>query len=237
MNSKKEMKKRKNIKQEIRDLDKFIKRYKRNDKSLPLGKLMYDTYKKEVKRADRDCAHQTLGWARSHFWKLVLKDDLILFHELYTKLKEGGCTKRKPYIYGDLDKYLWVEKTDDKMKVIVQQTKNSTADNYTHLFIYREPLKNDIMLSSFRIATAWEREKRTDLGGGHTYLEQPSLSTYRKTDYKLTYGDCRDPGHVLLCELWQDKIEDQYADNNIIHALWLLKWCHEELTKKKEAVK
>lgn len=100
---------------------------------------------------------------------------------------------------------------------------NSCADDYTHLYICRDPIKNH---RTFRIATAWKKETKNCIGN----LEKPSLKTYRRTNWKVEYGDCRDYGSVLLDEPNGDHIESNYIDGKIEHALWVFNYAFDEVT-------
>lgn len=223
-------------KEEIRKLGAMIKAHKKADKSLKLGRHMYKAFKNEVDRCTDDsaidCGHQLLNWAKAHFWYLRIKDTMPKFDTLYDVLKKGGYTEKKPFIYGDIDKYVWAEETVDgvckkgKTRIIIQKTMNSCADDNTHIYICRDPVKN---FRTVRIGTAWKKETKNSIGN----LDKPSLKTYRRTDWKVKYGDCRDEGNVLLMEPCSDKIESNFIDYKIEHALWLFHYSYDEVVTKK----
>ena len=221
---------------EIKKMGKLIKARRKADKNLKLGRKMYKLFQDNVDSCKDDsgveCGYQALNWAKAHFWKLRIKATMPRFDELYKMLVEGKYTEKKPFIYGDIDKYVWAEETVDgvskhgKTRVIIQQTMNSCADDYTHLYICRDPIPNH---RTVRIATAWKKETKNCIGG----LEKPSLKTYRRTDWIVKYGDCRDYGSVLLDEPYSDHIEDNFVDGKIEHALWVFNYAYDEVVTKK----
>ena len=236
--TKKLTKKAKEHNKEIRRLDRFIKAHRKADKNLKLGRKMYKLFQENVDNCKDDsaveCGYQALNWAKAHFWKLRIKATMPLFDELYDKLIEGKYTEKKPFHYGDVDKYVWAEETQDvlgdkgygKVRVIIQKTMNSCANNYIHLYICRDPMKNH---RTVRFATAWPKETKNSIGS----LEKPSIKTYRRTNWKVKYGDCRDYGSVLLDEPCSDHIEDHYVDEKIEHALWVFNYAYDEVVTKK----
>ena len=221
---------------EIEKLDKWINAQRKANKSLKLGRKMYKLFQESVNKYGDDegakCGYQDLNWAKAHFWKLRIKAIMPKYDELYKILEEGKYTEKKPFIYGDIDKYVWAEETVDgvckkgKTRVIIQKTMNSCADDYIHLYICRDPVPNH---RTVRIATAWKKETKDCIGG----LEKPSLKTYRRTDWKVKYGDCRDHGDVLLDEPCSDQIDDHFIDDKVEHALWVLNYAYDEVVTKK----
>ena len=223
---------------EIKKLDKWITAHRKADKNLKLGRKMYKLFQENVDSCKDDsgveCGYQALNWAKAHFWKLRIKATMPRFDELYKMLVEGKYTEKKPFIYGDIDKYVWAEETQDdgcdkpigKVRVIIQKTMNSCSDDNTHLYICRDPIKNH---RTVRIATAWKKETKNSIGS----LEKPSLKTYRRTNWTVEYGDCRDYGSVLLDEPCSDHIEDNFEDHKIEHALFVFNYAYDEVVTKK----
>ncbi len=223
----------------IKKMDEYIKAYRKADKSLKLGRKMYKLFKENVDNcgdeSGEECGYQALNWAKAHFWKLRIKATMPKFDELYDILVAGKHTEKKPFIYGDMDNYVWAEETVDgickkgKTRVIIHKSMNSCADDYITLFICRDPIKN---YRTVRIGTAWKKETKNSIGN----LEKPSIKTYRRTDWKVEYGDCRDYGSVLLLEPYGDHIEDQFVDYKIEHALYIFKRAYNlVVTEKRES--
>ena len=223
---------------EINKLSKWIKAHRKADKNLKLGRKMYKLFKENVDNCEDDsgeeCGYQALNWAKAHFWKLRIKATMPKFDELYKMLVAGKYTEKKPFVYGDIDNHVWAEETQDgkgdnklgKVRVIIQESLSNCADDNTHLFICRDPMKNH---RTVRIATAWKKETKNCIGG----LEKPSLKTYRRTNWEVKHSDCRDYGDVLKDEPFSDHIESDFIDHKIEHALWVLKCAYDQVVTKK----
>lgn len=186
-----------------------------------MGDILYDFYKSQKP----DLENLSIEWAKDRFWGRVVNDHIPIFRKLYTLLENKGCVGEKNcYIYNDLDCRVWIEKADG-LKVIVSSNHASLADTYKYLFILK-----DWEFGYFRIATVWDREKKSRGFKRHQWgdmrdIDIPSLNTHRKEGFRWGYQDCRDKGHVLKYEFYNKNVDKSCASESFIpHSLDLLKY-------------
>lgn len=201
-------------------------------KAKKLGRSLYRAYIQEEK-AGRNCGNLLLDWIKESFWGSLVKDHLPIFNELWELLNKKGHTRKNPFGYGDIDYDVWVEYPKDNNKqVIVSICYCACADDNTHIFIYDKELSDPKIYSTydwskFRVATVWKRQKSNDRWPNDEYdrnIDVPSLSTYRKRDFRYGYYDCRDKGHVLLYEAHSERVEKaSWSETEIYWALWNLR--------------
>lgn len=100
----------------------------------------------------------------------------------------GGYTKRKPFVYNDLDNEAWV---DGNALVHNFQTYN-TVCMFNGSVVF-----NEIWVREYWKRFVWEKI------GDRSRIKQPTLNYYKNRRYDILqsehgiYGDARDPGHIL----------------------------------------
>ncbi len=226
-----------NIK-EIKEL--LSKPFPMLDKAKKRAKQLYKDYNIEEKEG-RDCGNLFLEWVSEHFWGMVVKEHIPIFHTNWEMLNSKGHTKNNKFVFGDIDEAVWIEKTKDKnKKVIVCERYCSMANNNIHIFIMEKPFDNWV---TFRVATVWHREIKSISGikwGDDREIDKPSLNTYRKRDFHYGYYDCRDEGH---CFKYEQRLKDvgtvekaHWRESEMKYALSSLVY-HKEALKDKYDIK
>jgi len=198
-------------------------------------KIANNLYKEYTEEGKRQCNNLLLEWIKECFWGRVTKDHLPIFDEVWQLLDEGKYTKKNPFIYGDIDEGVWIERPKSKYKkVIVSERYCACRDDNIFIFIKDD---SSISFDTFRVATVWHREKKYSLKsnyGDDRDIKLPSLNTYKKRDFYYGYYDCRDKGHVLKYDSFTERVEKaNWSENEIPWALDTLR-SHLLMLKEKE---
>ena len=175
-----------------------------------------------------------IEWIKDKFWGRIIIDHVPILHQIWDILNEKGhIGEKNAYVYGDIDVGVWIEKVNnpDDKKVIASTRYCACADDNTHLYIMNnyQYFEDCPMLFHFLCRTVWPREKRTRYGkeysrwGDDRDIDIPSINTYRKRNFKFSYSDCRDKGHVFTLE-GEKSDKSTWSENRISHALTLFRW-------------
>lgn len=169
-------------------------------------------------KEDSECSLLLMEWMFEKYWAVQLEPLLSKYEQVWRSLIKSG-----PVTWGDID---YTAKAESKDKMIVSLICHpSCADDNTFLFIY-EP--SPYKLGKFHVRRCWPRAKYyswcepKDRKGWH-YLETASVAFYRRQNFALLYGDCRDLGYALTYEEFTRKIDRGYTmGDRVYSAIWNL---------------
>lgn len=170
-----------------------------------------------------------LGQIKKRYLSLFVNEYLSYHNDTYNILKEHGHVgEDNRYTYGDIDHSIWIEENNTD-KIIVSQ---SHCSERQHLFILRNPVP-DYM--TFMCVTFEDEEvKPKNFWKDHRDWDKFSLQTYRDHDFKFGYEDCRDYNHVFKYEQLFRRLESVHTENEILFALWQMKWDNEMISNYEE---
>lgn len=204
-----------------------------------LSEIFYQCYKKDE---EADCQELLKRWTEEKFWGKIVSEHLQEFEELWQELRIKKYDKNNPFVYGDMDGSVWIERSKNK-KIVIHESHGNT-----HIFI----MEKGIFGPTFHVRTVWPRENNK---GGYAVakskkypdgwfswgddrdIKRPSLNTYRKRNFEYSYRDCRDKGYVLsISGSSKTPSVERGGDYQpeIEHAMWLIKIMREHLAMKEE---
>lgn len=184
-----------------------------------------------------------MEYIKEYFYGNMVRDHIPLFKKLHDYLVANNHTKDNALWQGDDDNAIWYEKSPDQFtKVLVDSRVVSCADDYTHIFVLKDygdeedafagPLSRWVKFNCF---TAFPRQKKSKYGGNwgdHRDIEDPSIITHRKANWKFGYGDGRDKFYSFAYDSLQDRVEDAYAvESRLMWALRTLKDDWDEISR------
>lgn len=160
---------------------------------------------------------------QARFWGIIFEQEIIpQMNKIYSKLVKEKHTEKNRHEFNDMDDHVFMIKNKTKKIVChTMQNKNiiyiwnkdtsSPFDSFSIRRFYDDfDIENDSYHSDIDKRFKEDVEKRGILGLlrynyfdkysddvlDNPYPQKPSLNTFRKTDFKLTYDDCRDVGYV-----------------------------------------
>ncbi len=127
------------------------------------------------------------------------------FIDIWQALKDGKHTVKNQFDYSDGYEAFYIPHKTMKIVVMGSWWKYSGSkvlvmDNPGHDGYFRK----------FSVRKIWKRLSQTKWS-----VERPTLAHWRKKDFKLKYGDCRDPGHIMTYE----KMSPAHA-GKCDHVIW-----------------
>jgi hypothetical protein len=220
-----------------------LKNWPFKNKCEDIADLLYCQYVAEENRdgeESKGCGDLMLEWIKDRFWGQIVEDHIPTFRAVYNiLLKNGNTSQKNCYVYGDLDVGIWIEKTKNpKDKKVIASTRYcSMADDNTHLYImtglkFVDMDPPDFNFLKFYCRTVWPRQKKEKFHfGDDRDIKIPSLRTYQERDFKFSYQDCRDKGHVFTYNAFMGPSLDKahWHETRIPHALQALRWHLEAL--------
>lgn len=202
-----------------------------------LGLMLYELWNSETtgeySEKKGDCSgmgEYLLERAKSTFYGQVINGYIPKYLELYELLEAGGHIGQKnAFEYGDIDFFVWIEKTDNPdTKIIASKDNKTCRDQNFQLFIYNKNSITEKFLARF----VWDRQKKSRYAnwGDHRDYDRWSMATYRKANFELGYGDARDEGHAFS---WENKDygnylpetdKPQWHENDLVAILRYIDW-------------
>lgn len=146
--------------------------------AMTLGTAMF-----MVAGEDEGCESLLCEWVAEHFWAMKIEAALSDIERLHAQIVDGKHTKRRPFVFNDLDNRVWYE-LSEKKKVLVFDSQGRFK-----IMIWDK----DSVSTRLHFRKAW---RRSHYAFGK-YLDRPSLKWYRDRDFKPEYGDCRDNGYLF----------------------------------------
>jgi len=234
---------------EINDIHKSLLRWQIKDEKSQSTIIANAVYKEYIKEKKRGCHDLFLDTIKEKLWGHIVKNEVLpLFDKLYNLLVEKEHTSRKKsFVYNDLDIEVWVEKASETKRVIASISHCTFADANTHLYIHDNTL-SELGMHKFIIVNVWPKEtphKSNHDWGDDRDIDRPSINTFRKRDFHYGYRDGRDNCHILKYTEYKDFISKRLDieplknrmsvespdEVHIPHAIQSLEWHLESLIR------
>ncbi len=140
------------------------------------------------------CRNLLIQWMMEHFAGFVVEQFLPDILDVHRELIGLKYTASDPLVFNDLDNRVWYENES----VFIMETQ----------FRKKMVIVDGMKIHARRIWYPYDEDRNA------TFRKLKPLSWYRKNNWKLEYGDCRDAGYILSKNVMPFSKKVDHADSH-----------------------
>ena len=142
----------------------------------------------------RGCRSLLIQWMMEHFAGFVIEQFLPDINDVLSMLKYLQYTKTDPLVFNDIDNQAWFETP-------------------TVFIMESQSRRKLVVIDGFKVHVRKVWYKHDESRNAHTWHKPKTLAWYRKNNWKIEYGDCRDYGYILSYDATFSKKTVDRADS------------------------